>query len=99
MKTNIKPEHLKLVTEIGEKFTFGALKAFAQAVFFVMAVSFLIKLSGCSMDDSDGGRLSPSGMSIHTDALTGRQYLSRGDSLIPRLHADGSPVIVNPEKK
>lgn len=90
---------LENARSIGEKFTLGAFAAIGQAIILVMVVSFLIKATGCSMDDSDTSKMKPSGMSVHTDALTGRQYLSKGDGLIPRLHADGSPVIVNSEKK
>ncbi len=39
--------------------------------------------------DSETGR---SGMNIHTDALSGCQYLSRASTLTPRMGADGKQI-------
>lgn len=105
--TNMKlPESLSLFTiTAGEKpfrkgflFASGAFTLFSRLVLWVVIISFLLKLTGWFMDDSDSGRLSPSGMRIHTDAKTGVQYLSRDGALIPRLHADGSLVTKPAEK-
>lgn len=48
-------------------------------------------------DDSDASGVIPSGMRVHTDALTGCQYLStyRG-GIVPRLRGDGKQVGCRP---
>ena len=43
-------------------------------------------------DNSDKSRLNRSGLIIHTDALTGCQYLSKNGNLVPRLDAQGKQV-------
>lgn len=59
------------------------------------AAIFVITLAAYSIpserDDTDppNGR---SGMSLHTDAKTGCQYLSKSGTLTPRLDATGKPT-------
>lgn len=60
----------------------GALKAVSGQVLFAMFLLFVwyvIRLSlGIGMDDSDSGPWGRSGLTVHTDAKTGIQYLSDG---------------------
>lgn len=44
------------------------------------------------MKDNSDSQYERSGMNIHTDALTGCQYLSRGSSITPRMGADGKQI-------
>lgn len=83
--------------------TFDARGAAIAAITFVGACLFtygavtLFAYKHSPMDDTDppDGR---SGMNLHTDAMTGCQYLSRG-SLTPRLDADGKHICNRKESK
>lgn len=54
-------------------------------------------LMGVGLDSTDGEKRS--GMSLHTDALTGCQYLSvPGAGLTPRLDRDAFPICEGAKK-
>lgn len=73
-----------LKTIIGKAFTI---------VLVWLVFSTLIALAFNPVDNSDVDRWNRSEMRIHTDALTGCQYLStRQGSITPRLHSDGVQV-------
>ena len=58
------------------------------------AILITVLLAGCTQmrDDSDPPN-GASGMGVHTDALTGCQYLSRyRGGITPRMGADGKQI-------
>lgn len=59
------------------------------AIGLVSAIGHWLDLGPYDDTDSPPHR---SGMAVHTDALTGCQYLSAGRGITPRLDADGRQV-------
>ena len=79
----------KEIERLGYYFARGASKYFALVV--LIGVAFILILSFArSYDSSDVNRWDRSGLRIHTDQLTGVQYLSvAGGGITPRLDQDG----------
>ena len=85
--------------QAGYDFTKGAISYLAQIMiltFLVFCVSVLLLNSFDShTDNSDYDGWNRSGFRIHTDALTGVQYISvRAGGLTPRVDADGNIIVV-----
>ena len=59
-------------------------------VAIMLIVQFILDLFGVGLDSTDGHRRS--GMFLHTDALTGCQYLGSNSGLTPRLRPDGTQI-------
>jgi hypothetical protein len=71
---------------------FTGLKYLTVLYFSIVAVGYISK--GCAKtDDSDLDKYNRSGVTIHTDHLTGVQYLRRGNALCVRVDAQGDPVL------
>lgn len=87
----------KISAEYYDK-AFGAMLGSAQAIFILCAVILLIttafNLFDYGTDDTDYSGFNRSGMSLHTDAKTGLQYLSKNGALIPRLNKNGQQMFI-----
>lgn len=65
----------------------------------VLVVSGIRNMLGRGLDDSDKGAWERSGLTVRTDALTGRQYLeTSAGHLVPRLGANGMQIVVEVRK-
>ena len=69
---------------------FQRMNGILGAVILYLILSLLFNVLGLSLDSSDTSNFIRSGMTVHVDAKTGVNYLSKGDVLIPRLNSDGS---------
>ncbi len=73
---------------------------FAAFCFFVIFAvgDWILWNFDIGVDDSDygGARHERSGLVVHTDALTGVQYLSSGSGLTPRMDRNGNVVVKMP---
>lgn len=77
----------------------GVTQAIKLAVIWIAAALFAISaLSWCQPTDStDYSRADRSGLKLHTDAMTGCQYLSTsGGGITPRLNNQGHYVCQQP---
>lgn len=83
---------------LGTGFAIGFFRVVALIALTLIALQFTANIFGFGVDNSDISAWKRSGMKIHTDALTGRQYLSsRGGGLYPRIGIDGEQIIVEVE--
>ena len=89
-------ENQKIMFESFENAIVRALKRtirYSMVLALAYMVGFVIydKLNPPAFDSTDSAE-DRSGMSLHTDALTGCQYLSSGDGITPRLNAQGEQL-------
>lgn len=76
---------------LGKFFDWFCITGLVMACTAVLCIGVAMVVYGIAKDDTDppDGR---SGMHLYTDARTGCMYLSRGDSLTPRMGADGKQI-------
>lgn len=82
---------------LGYELMRGAMKSVARIICWVMVLfiigTLLRNVCGWGMDSTDRSGWDRSGLKLHTDAMTGVQYLSDGHGgLTVRLDADGKPI-------
>jgi len=68
----------------------GVMTAIGRLGLFLIVIWFIINLFGWGTDDTDYSSWRRSGLSLHTDAKTGLQYLAKDGALIPRLDQEGN---------
>lgn len=95
---------MKTDDEIAQIITKGLYDAFVACAKYLAAVLFLYAMfmlacqwGGYGLDSTDGE--SRSNMSLHTDAMTGCQYLSSKGSLIKRVDSEGKHICIEPTDK
>jgi len=79
----------------GYDFVWGAILAIGELYLIGIILFCLMNLVGYGTDSTDFSAWKRSGMSLHTDAKTGLQYLYKNGSLIPRLDVKGNHMQVN----
>jgi len=77
---------------LGYNFALGAGVALLLAVLLSEGLGWAADRLGLADHDSTDAPGQHSGLTIHTDHLTGCQYLSGGGSMTPRLSKDGRPI-------
>ena len=81
--------------KIGHDCAWGVMKSIGKLIMFGLIIIFIINLFGLGTDSTDYSGWKRSGMSLHTDAQTGLQYLSiKNGTLIPRLNKDGQHISI-----
>jgi len=73
----------------GYDFTCGAILAIGKLFLITLVIMLVMNFFGYRVDSTDFSAWERSGMSLHTDAKTGLQYLSKDGALIPRLDKNG----------
>jgi len=83
--------------DVGKKLTMGAIGVMGKCllifILLMVSLSLLRNIMYWGVDNSDASSWQRSGLRIYTDHLTRVQYVSDGNSLTVRIHADGSPVL------
>ena len=71
----------------------GTLRLLVNVAMVLAGIHFAGSMLGVGMDDTDVSATKRSGMRLHTDALTGCQYLAaNGGGITPRLDASGKHI-------
>jgi len=82
---SMSKEEKKDWRERGYQFTWGAFTAAGGIVAFALVIQAIINLTGIWTDDCDRSAWHRCGMSVLTDAKTGRQYLTTtGGGIVAR---------------
>ena len=97
---------LRAASVIADGVSRGVKAGVAQAIkltliWIVAAGVFVAALSRCQPTDStDTSRSDRSGLKLHTDAMTGCQYLSTsGGGITPRLDSQGRQICNEPAER
>ncbi len=82
----------------GYETTLGVIKAVFEVITMLIVIfgiiTVILNTFSLKVDDTDFSGWKRSGLSLHTDAKTGLQYLShRNGALIPRLDENGEHII------
>ena len=64
-------------------------------LFFCIMIYIIAGTFDIRIDNSDKDGFNRSGLSVHTDYKTGLQYLSNGDTLIPRLDRNNNQMRID----
>ena len=71
------------------------LKSILIFIIIFIIINNIRNFFGIGIDNSDINGMNRSGLKIHTDALTGVQYISNGNSMTVRIDSTGKPIIIN----
>lgn len=82
--------------QIGYDITLGISFAISKLLIILVIFIFLFNLFNLGTDNTDHSGFKRSNLQLHTDALTGLQYLStKNGALIPRLNKNGKHISID----